>query len=144
MEWSGDRLTATPGMRGPAPAGGSLVSYRFGIDWARIEPAPGNFSRAELAHSRRRIETATGPGFRELSNFLAMEDELPVIIFGPSPAWSERRPPEAGGLSIPFGQRGTAPRRGLQPHLTGPDSGQASGGRQHDRMQTPFIRVRGT
>ncbi|WP_284984471.1 family 1 glycosylhydrolase [Arthrobacter sp. efr-133-TYG-118] len=33
-------------------------SYRFGVEWARIEPRPGHFSRAELAHYRRMIETA--------------------------------------------------------------------------------------
>lgn len=33
-------------------------SYRFGIEWARIEPRPGQFSLAELAHYRRMIDTA--------------------------------------------------------------------------------------
>lgn len=33
-------------------------AYRFSIEWARIEPAPGQFSRAELAHYRRMIDTA--------------------------------------------------------------------------------------
>ncbi|MCL2594940.1 MAG: family 1 glycosylhydrolase [Promicromonosporaceae bacterium] len=33
-------------------------AYRFGIEWARIEPRPGQFSNAELAHYRRMIETA--------------------------------------------------------------------------------------
>ncbi|MBE3000880.1 family 1 glycosylhydrolase [Nocardiopsis sp. HNM0947] len=33
-----------------------LNSYRFGVEWARIEPAPGQFSRAELAHYRRMVE----------------------------------------------------------------------------------------
>ncbi|MGW0246209.1 glycoside hydrolase family 1 protein [Nocardia goodfellowii] len=32
--------------------------YRFGIEWARIEPRPGQFSQAELAHYRRMIDTA--------------------------------------------------------------------------------------
>ena len=35
-----------------------LNSYRFGVEWARIEPRPGAVSRAELAHYRRMIETA--------------------------------------------------------------------------------------
>jgi beta-glucosidase len=39
-------------------AGAGLNSYRFSIEWARIEPAPGHISRAELAHYRRMIETA--------------------------------------------------------------------------------------
>ncbi|MCR2792739.1 family 1 glycosylhydrolase [Microbacterium sp. zg.Y625] len=39
-------------------AGAGLTSYRFGIEWARIEPRPGQFSNAELAHYRRMIDTA--------------------------------------------------------------------------------------
>ncbi len=33
-----------------------LTAYRFGIEWSRIEPIEGHFSRAELAHYRRMIE----------------------------------------------------------------------------------------
>ncbi|MEU4449302.1 family 1 glycosylhydrolase [Actinosynnema sp. NPDC050801] len=33
-----------------------LNSYRFSIEWARVEPAPGHTSRAQLAHYRRMIE----------------------------------------------------------------------------------------
>ncbi|MHC5257690.1 family 1 glycosylhydrolase [Streptomyces sp. UC4497] len=47
-------------MRLLADAG--LTSYRFGVEWARIEPVPGEFSRAELAHYRRMIDTALGLG----------------------------------------------------------------------------------
>lgn len=43
-------------MRLLADAG--LNAYRFGIEWARIEPIPGHFSAAELAHYRRMIDTA--------------------------------------------------------------------------------------
>jgi beta-glucosidase len=39
-------------------AGAGLNAYRFGIEWARVEPVPGQFSRAELAHYRRMIDTA--------------------------------------------------------------------------------------
>ena len=39
-------------------ADAGLNSYRFGIEWARIEPEPGLSSRAELAHYRRMIDTA--------------------------------------------------------------------------------------
>ncbi|NGO47979.1 glycoside hydrolase family 1 protein [Streptomyces ureilyticus] len=39
-------------------ADAGLNAYRFGIEWARIEPVPGMISRAELAHYRRMIETA--------------------------------------------------------------------------------------
>ena len=34
-----------------------LDSYRFSIEWARIEPAEGEISRAQLAHYRRMIDT---------------------------------------------------------------------------------------
>ncbi|NQX12566.1 glycoside hydrolase family 1 protein [Microbacteriaceae bacterium VKM Ac-2855] len=43
-------------MRLLADAG--LTAYRFGIEWARVEPLPGEFSLAELAHYRRMIDTA--------------------------------------------------------------------------------------
>jgi beta-glucosidase len=33
-----------------------LNAFRFSIEWARIEPAEGEFSRAELAHYRRVLE----------------------------------------------------------------------------------------
>jgi len=47
-------------MRLLADAG--LTAYRFGIEWSRIEPLPGRFSNAELAHYRRMIDTAIGLG----------------------------------------------------------------------------------
>jgi beta-glucosidase len=47
-------------MRLLAEAG--LNAYRFGIEWARIEPEEGHFSNAELAHYRRMIDTARGLG----------------------------------------------------------------------------------
>lgn len=47
-------------MRLLADAG--CTAYRFGIEWARIEPRPGMYSRAELAHYRRMIDTAHAHG----------------------------------------------------------------------------------
>lgn len=43
-------------MRLLAEAG--LTAYRFGVEWARIEPDEGHFSRAQLAHYQRMIDTA--------------------------------------------------------------------------------------
>ncbi|MFF0155999.1 family 1 glycosylhydrolase [Streptomyces sp. NPDC005263] len=43
-------------------ADAGLNAYRFGIEWARIEPVAGMVSRAELAHYRRMIETAVELG----------------------------------------------------------------------------------
>jgi beta-glucosidase len=37
-------------------AGLGLTAYRFSIEWARIEPARGHFSKAMLAHYRRIID----------------------------------------------------------------------------------------
>ncbi|MER5261986.1 family 1 glycosylhydrolase [Actinosynnema sp. NPDC002837] len=33
-----------------------LTGYRFSVEWARVEPAPGHVSRAHLAHYRRMVE----------------------------------------------------------------------------------------
>ncbi|MFJ2171772.1 glycoside hydrolase family 1 protein [Streptomyces sp. NPDC087851] len=64
MARSGDAIDSyhryAEDMRLLADAG--LNSYRFGIEWARIEPAEGQISRAELAHYRRMIDTALGLG----------------------------------------------------------------------------------
>ncbi len=35
-----------------------LNAYRFSVEWARVEPAPGEFSAAQLAHYRTMIDTA--------------------------------------------------------------------------------------
>lgn len=43
-------------------ADAGLNAYRFGIEWARIEPAPGHFSRAALDHYRRMITAARQRG----------------------------------------------------------------------------------
>jgi len=60
MELSGDALDSyhryREDMQLLAEAG--LNAYRFGVEWARIEPAPGRYSRAELAHYRRMIDEA--------------------------------------------------------------------------------------
>lgn len=37
-------------------ADAGLTAYRFSLEWSRIEPTPGHFSRAGLAHYRRMIE----------------------------------------------------------------------------------------
>ena len=43
-------------------ADAGLNSYRFSIEWARIEPERGFFSRAELDHYRRMVDTARDLG----------------------------------------------------------------------------------
>jgi beta-glucosidase len=39
-----------------------LNTYRFGIEWARVEPEPGMLSRAALAHYRRMIDACHQAG----------------------------------------------------------------------------------
>lgn len=60
MEPSGDALDSYHRYREDMQllADAGLDSYRFGIEWARIEPREGQFSRAELAHYRRMIDFA--------------------------------------------------------------------------------------
>lgn len=64
MERSGDALDSyhryVEDMRLLADAG--FNAYRFGIEWARIEPVPGVVSHAALAHYRRMIDTALSMG----------------------------------------------------------------------------------
>jgi len=43
-----------------------FTDYRFSIEWARIEPAPGRFSKAEIAHYRRMVEGALERGLRPM------------------------------------------------------------------------------
>ncbi|WP_441249162.1 glycoside hydrolase family 1 protein [Kitasatospora sp. McL0602] len=43
-----------------------FTDYRFGIEWARIEPAPGRFSRAALAHYRRMVDGSRERGLRPM------------------------------------------------------------------------------
>lgn len=47
-------------------AGAGFTAYRFSVEWARIEPAPGQFSQASLAHYRRMIEGALARGLRPM------------------------------------------------------------------------------
>jgi beta-glucosidase len=43
-------------------ADAGLNSYRFSIEWSRIEPAPGEVSRAEIDHYRRMVDAAHSCG----------------------------------------------------------------------------------
>jgi beta-glucosidase len=46
-----------------------LNAYRFSIEWARIEPAEGYFSNAELAHYRRMLEACIAAGITPVVTF---------------------------------------------------------------------------
>ena len=55
-------------------ADAGLNTYRFGIEWARVEPVAGHVSRAELAHYRRMIDACLVAGvmpFVTLHHFTA-------------------------------------------------------------------------
>ena len=58
MELSGDACDSYHRYREDIAllADAGLTSYRFSLEWSRIEPVPGHFSKAELAHYRRMIE----------------------------------------------------------------------------------------
>ena len=43
-------------------ADAGLTTYRFSIEWARIEPEPGYVSRAQIDHYRRMVDTARESG----------------------------------------------------------------------------------
>jgi len=47
-------------------AAAGFTDYRFSIEWARVEPAPGEFSRAQLDHYRRMVAGAHDRGLRPL------------------------------------------------------------------------------
>lgn len=66
MEFSGDANDSYHRYREDMSllADAGLNSYRFGIEWARIEPRPGVFSPALLAHYRRMIDTALELGIK--------------------------------------------------------------------------------
>lgn len=43
--------------------------YRFGIEWARIEPEPGFFSAAALGHYRRMLDTCHAHGLQPMVSY---------------------------------------------------------------------------
>lgn len=67
-------------------AGFGLNAFRFGIEWARIEPAEGEFSRAALDHYRRVLQACRESGV------------MPIVTFHhfTLPRWLQ----EAGGFAL--------------------------------------------
>ncbi|GAB7303701.1 glycoside hydrolase family 1 protein [Clavibacter michiganensis] len=65
-------------------ADSGLTTYRFSLEWSRIEPRPGKFSRAELAHYRRMIDTALDLG---LTPFVTLHHFTHPIWFGERGGW---------------------------------------------------------
>ncbi len=50
-------------------AGLGLQSYRFSLEWSRIEPEDGEFSLAQLDHYRRMLETCNANGLTPMLTF---------------------------------------------------------------------------
>ena len=46
-----------------------LTTYRYSVEWARIEPEPGAFSRAELDHYRRIADACRRAGVKPLATY---------------------------------------------------------------------------
>ncbi|HYM96517.1 MAG TPA: family 1 glycosylhydrolase [Candidatus Sulfotelmatobacter sp.] len=50
-------------------AGSGLNAFRFGVEWARVEPAEGEFSQAVLDHYRRVLEACRARGVTPVVTF---------------------------------------------------------------------------
>jgi beta-glucosidase len=78
-----------------------LTSYRFSLEWSRIEPVEGRFSRAELAHYRRMIDFCLSRGV------------VPVVTLQhfTTPQWFAERggwlAPDAGDLFVRYATEAT-------------------------------------
>jgi beta-glucosidase len=86
MELSGDAVDSyhryPEDMRLLADAG--FNAYRFSLEWSRIEPARGQFSRAQLDHYRRMIDTALELG---LSPVVSLHHFTHPVWLGGARAW---------------------------------------------------------
>ena len=93
MELSGDAVDSYHRWREDISllAESGLDSYRFGIEWARIEPLPGRVSRAELAHYRRMIEFCLELG---VTPVITLQHFTTPIWFAKDGGWSAPDAPE--------------------------------------------------
>ncbi|WP_218040150.1 family 1 glycosylhydrolase [Actinomadura sp. WMMB 499] len=88
-----------------------LNAYRFGLEWARIEPVEGHVSRAALAHYRRLVEGCLARG---LTPVVTLHHFTSPLWFSKAGGWTGdgaverfRRYVRAGGRSW-TGCRGSA------------------------------------
>jgi beta-glucosidase len=86
VQFSGDAVDSyhryQEDMRLLADAG--LNAYRFSLEWSRIEPGPGRFSNALLAHYRRMIDTALELG---LAPVVTLHHFTQPLWFGDGGGW---------------------------------------------------------
>ncbi len=68
-----------------------LNSYRFGIEWARVEPVKGQFSQAMLDHYRRIVE---GCRARNLAPIVTFNHFTTPLWFAAQGGWSNPEAPE--------------------------------------------------
>jgi beta-glucosidase len=74
-------------------------AYRFSLEWSRIEPSPGKFSNAELAHYRRMIETARR---LDLAPVVTLHHFTHPVWFGEAGGWLG---PDATGLFARYAEQ---------------------------------------
>ncbi|WP_223694860.1 glycoside hydrolase family 1 protein [Leifsonia poae] len=73
-----------------------LDTYRFSIEWSRIEPEPGQFSRAELEHYRRVILECRA---RSITPVVTLNHFTVPAWFARDGAWAQ---PEAADLFVRY------------------------------------------
>jgi beta-glucosidase len=72
-------------------AGLGFTSYRFSLEWARIEPEEGSFSVAELNHYRRVLETCHEHGLTPVVTFHHFTSPRWLLAAG---GWEDPQTPE--------------------------------------------------
>jgi beta-glucosidase len=72
-------------------AGLGFTSYRFSLEWARIEPEEGHFSVAELNHYRRVLEACHEHGMTPVVTFHHFTSPRWLLAAG---GWEDSRTPE--------------------------------------------------
>jgi len=72
-------------------AGLGFTTYRFSLEWARIEPEEGHFSVAELDHYKRVLETCVEHGLTPVVTFHHFASPLWLLRSG---GWEGGRTPE--------------------------------------------------
>ena len=72
-------------------AGLGFTTYRFSLEWARIEPEEGHFSVAELDHYKRVLETCVEHGLTPVVTFHHFASPLWLLRFG---GWESDRTPD--------------------------------------------------
>ncbi len=68
-----------------------FTSYRFSLEWARIEPEPGEFSTAELDHYRRVLETCKTYGLSTIVTYHHFSSPRWLLSAG---GWEDAATPE--------------------------------------------------